>query len=84
MAWYTVQMSRLTRQKGIDYKLGAWGAVAEMWGLSVGLEDGWMLGLGVGLLIGIVGVVLLDWYFWGPRKAAHLAAKAAANATLGY
>lgn len=84
MAWYTVQMSRLTRQKGIDYKLGAWGAVAEMWGLSVGLEDGWMLGLGVGLLIGVVGVVLLDWYFWGPRKAAYLAAKAAANATLGY
>lgn len=88
MAWYTVQMSRLTRQKGIDYKLGGWAAVAEMWGLSVGVDDGWMLGLGVGLVIGFVVLVLLDWFFWGPKKAAHLAAKAAANAaanvTLGY
>lgn len=81
MAWYTVQINRLTKQKGIDWRLGAWAAVGEMWGLSFGLEDGWMLGLGVGLVIGIVVVVLLDWYVWGPKKVAKLAAKAAANVT---
>lgn len=84
MAWYTVQMSRLTRQKGIDYKLGAWAAVAEMWGMSMGLEDGWVMGLGIGLTIGILLVILMEWLVWGPRKAAELAAKVAlaANATL--